>query len=67
MAKQKLKTHSGVSKRFKRTGTGKLVRRGTGLRHNLTGKVRARKRRLKAMVVVEKANEPRVNRLLPYS
>ncbi|TLY20779.1 MAG: 50S ribosomal protein L35, partial [Nitrospirae bacterium] len=26
MAKQKLKTHKGVKKRFRRTGTGKLMR-----------------------------------------
>ena len=67
MAKQKLKSHSGVSKRFRRTGTGKLVRRGAGLRHNLTGKSRSTKRRLKETVVVDKTNESNLNRLMPYS
>ncbi len=42
----KLKTHKGASKRFKKTGTGKVVRHHAFARHILTSKSRARKRRL---------------------
>lgn len=66
MAGQKLKSHSGVSKRFRRTGTGKLVRRSAGMRHNLTKKARARKRRLKQLAVVDQSDRQTINRLMPY-
>ena len=34
----KLKTHKGASKRFKKTGTGKITRHHSGARHILTSK-----------------------------
>ena len=40
----KLKTHKGASKRFKKTGTGKVVRGHAFARHILTSKSRKRKR-----------------------
>ena len=46
MAGQKLKTHKGVKKRFRRTGTGKLMRNQAYKRHILTSKNKNRKRRL---------------------
>jgi large subunit ribosomal protein L35 len=61
----KLKTHSGAKKRFKRSGTGKLVRKKAGRRHLLTGKGRDRKRRLKGSVVLSPAFTLAVNRILP--
>jgi|GEM_PF-236021 large subunit ribosomal protein L35 len=67
MATQKLKTHSGSSKRFSRSGTGKLMRRKSGRRHLLTGKARNRKRRLKSVTAIEKAAARTANRLLPYN
>ena len=42
----KLKTHKGASKRFKKTGTGKVVRNHAFARHILTSKSRKRKRKL---------------------
>jgi len=39
----KLKTHKGASKRFKKTGTGKVVRQHAFARHILTSKSRKRK------------------------
>lgn len=63
--KLKTKTHSGAKKRFRRTGTGKLVRRKAGGRHLLTGKARDRKRRLKGAVEVASTSTPALNRLLP--
>lgn len=66
MGKQKLKTHSGAAKRFRRTGTGKLVRRKAGRRHILTSKRRDRKRRLKGTTLVDKTSTQALSRMLPY-
>jgi large subunit ribosomal protein L35 len=59
------KTRKAVSKRFKITGTGKVLRRRQGKRHLLQGKSRKLKRSLgKAVLVAEvdvkaiKANMP---------
>jgi large subunit ribosomal protein L35 len=62
----KLKTHRGAAKRFKKTGTGKIVRHHAFARHILTSKSRARKRKLGQSVVVDPANAPTVARMLPY-
>jgi large subunit ribosomal protein L35 len=43
---QKKKTHRGAKKRFKLTGTGKVMRHKSMKRHILTKKSRTRKRRL---------------------
>jgi large subunit ribosomal protein L35 len=48
----KLKTHRGAVKRFKRTGTGKIVRHHASARHILTSKTRKRKRKLRKGVEV---------------
>jgi len=42
----KLKTHKGAAKRFKKTGTGKIVRHKAGLRHILSSKAKKRKKQL---------------------
>ncbi|MGQ2915378.1 50S ribosomal protein L35 [Microbacterium aurantiacum] len=42
----KQKTHSGAKKRFKLTGSGKLMKQQAGMRHNLEGKSSRRTRRL---------------------
>ena len=62
----KLKTHKGASKRFKKTGTGKVKRRHAFSRHILTSKPRSRKRKLSEGVIADKANEPKLLRMLPY-
>jgi large subunit ribosomal protein L35 len=67
MAGMKLKSHSGASKRFRRTGSGKLVRRKAGRRHILTSKNRDRKRRLKGTATVDPTMILSVGRLLPYN
>lgn len=61
----KLKTHRGAAKRFKKTGTGKVVRHHAFARHILTSKARARKRRLGQSVVVDPADAPGVKAMLP--
>ncbi|MEK7407656.1 MAG: 50S ribosomal protein L35 [Acidobacteriota bacterium] len=62
----KLKTHKGAAKRFRKTGTGKLVRRHAFARHILTSKSRARKRKLGQSVIVGEANESALKQMLPY-
>ncbi len=62
----KLKTHKGAAKRFKKTGTGKVVRHHSFARHILTSKPRSRKRRLGQGVVADAANQPTLQRMIPY-
>jgi large subunit ribosomal protein L35 len=62
----KLKTHKGAAKRFKKTGTGKAVRRHAFSRHILTSKTRSRKRRLGKSAVADNANQDEILRMLPY-
>ncbi|MGQ0556073.1 MAG: 50S ribosomal protein L35 [Nitrospiraceae bacterium] len=63
----KMKTHSGTSKRFTKTGSGKIVRRKAGKRHILTSKRHDRKRRLSGTAVVDSTVVSTLNRLLPYT
>ncbi len=63
----KLKTHKGASKRFKRTGSGKLMRKKAGRRHILTSKARDGKRRLKGSAAVDAGSTYAIGRMLPYS
>jgi large subunit ribosomal protein L35 len=62
----KLKSHRGAAKRFKKTGTGKIVRHHAYARHILTSKTRSRKRKLVKSAVVDPSNSPRVKEMLPY-
>ena len=61
----KLKTHKGASKRFKKTGTGKIIRHHAFARHILTSKSRKRKRALRKSAVVDDANVHAVREMLP--
>ncbi|HZS11346.1 MAG TPA: 50S ribosomal protein L35 [Nitrospirales bacterium] len=63
----KMKSHSGVSKRFRKTGTGKIMRRRANRRHILTSKNKDRKRQLRGAVVVDATDRLRLSRLMPYS
>jgi len=62
----KLKTHSGASKRFKTTETGKIKRKKAYKGHLMTGKSSKRARRLRKASLIEKANYGNIKRLLPY-
>lgn len=62
----KLKSHRGAAKRFKKTGTGKIMRHHAYARHILTSKSRSRKRKLVQGVVLDPADAAKVNRMLPY-
>ena len=62
----KLKTHRGAAKRFKRTGTGKIVRSKAFKQHILTSKTRSRKRKLKGTSLVSDQDTAKLRRMLPY-
>ena len=52
----KLKTHRGAAKRFRKTGTGKIKRSHAYAKHILTKKSRHRKRKLRKSGLVSKAD-----------
>ena len=60
----KMKTHSGAKKRFRRTATGKLRARHAFSTHILEKKSPKRKRHFAEPVVVAKADQKRVRKLL---
>ncbi len=62
----KLKTHSGAAKRFHKTGTGKIKRGHAFKRHILTSKGTKRKRQLDRDVMLDKADVPKIKRMIPY-
>ncbi len=62
----KRKTNRGAAKRFKITGSGKLKRKKAYLRHILTSKSKKTKRKLRHPGLIDKADEKRIRRLLPY-
>jgi large subunit ribosomal protein L35 len=63
----KLKTHSGAAKRFHKTGSGKVKRGQTKMRHILTSKATKTKRKLGGGVLVSEADLPKVLRMIPYA
>ena len=60
----KMKTHKGTAKRFRKTGTGKLVRQQANRRHIMEKKPTKRTRRLDGRTDVATADVPRIKRLL---
>lgn len=60
----KQKTHSGTKKRFKITGTGKVMKQQAGMRHNLEVKAPGRKARLNQDQVLSPADAKVVKKLL---
>ena len=60
----KNKTHSGTKKRFRVTGSGKLMREKANKRHLLEHKSSRRTRRIAGDVVVSAADTPRIKKLL---
>ncbi|MBY8882535.1 MULTISPECIES: 50S ribosomal protein L35 [Actinacidiphila] len=60
----KNKTHSGTSKRFKITGSGKVLRERAGKRHLLEHKPSSKTRALTGTVEVAPADAKKVKKLL---
>jgi large subunit ribosomal protein L35 len=62
-----IKTRKSVSKRFKITGTGKVIHRGAGRRHLLQGKNSKRRRRLRNATLLGSTDVYRILQNLPFS
>ncbi|WP_037570951.1 50S ribosomal protein L35 [Phaeacidiphilus oryzae] len=60
----KNKTHSGASKRFKLTGSGKVLRQRAGRRHLLEHKSSTLTRRLAGTVEMAPADAKKIKKLL---
>jgi large subunit ribosomal protein L35 len=60
----KMKSHTGMGKRVKVTGTGKIVSQQAGLRHNLEKKPSTMTRRMTGTVEVNKVDTKRIKKLL---
>ncbi len=60
----KQKTHSGAKKRFKVTGSGKLMKQQAGMRHNLEVKSGKRKRSLNQEQTLAPQDAKVIKRLL---
>ncbi|MET8911340.1 50S ribosomal protein L35 [Micromonospora sp. NPDC004551] len=60
----KMKSHTGMGKRVKVTGKGKIVAQQCGLRHNLEKKPSTQTRRLTGTVELAKAETKRIKKLL---
>lgn len=60
----KQKSHSGAKKRFKITGSGKVMKQQSGMRHNLEVKSSRRTRRLNEDQVLPNSDAKIIKRLL---
>ena len=60
----KQKTHSGAKKRFKITGSGKVMKQGAGMRHNLEVKSGKQKRALNQERVLAPQDAKVIKKLL---
>ena len=62
----KVKTKRAAAKRFKQTGTGKLVRHKAYKSHILTKMSTKRKRNLRKAAVVDETNAKVMKKIMPY-
>jgi large subunit ribosomal protein L35 len=60
----KMKTHKGTAKRFRLTGTGKLMRRRANMNHLLEHKSSRRTRRLGKEVTLAPSDVKEIKKLL---
>ena len=60
----KMKPHTGMGKRVRVTGRGKIVAEQAGKRHRLEGKSSHVTRRMTGVVEVSKADRKRIRKLL---
>lgn len=63
----KLKTRRAAAKRFKRSGSGKFIRRRAFKSHLLEHKSAARKTRLGQKTVVRETETENISLMMPYS
>jgi len=62
----KIRTNRAAAKRFKKTGSGKIVRAKAFKSHILTKKSPKRKRALRQGTVVDAINVGALRRMMPY-
>ena len=62
----KMKTHKGTAKRFRRTGSGKLMRSKAFKSHILTKKDTKRCRRLRSTTYADATTEATIRKMIPY-
>lgn len=62
----KVKTRRSAAKRFRTTGSGKIVRRRAFKNHLLQHKTTKRKRDLSKLTIVDERDEANVRLMLPY-
>lgn len=63
----KMKTHRSSAKRFRVTGTGKVMRRKAFRKHLIVSKDGSRLRRISGDAVVSEQDAQRVKECLPYA
>ena len=61
------KTKKAVAKRFKITGTGKVLRSQAARRHLLQGKSAKRKRQLAKSILVHETDMARIKENMPFA
>jgi large subunit ribosomal protein L35 len=62
----KMKTHSGLSKRVKRTASGKLVRAHAFAFHKAEAKSSKRKRHLRGTTTISASDQKRIKQMVAY-
>ncbi|HEY3066193.1 MAG TPA: 50S ribosomal protein L35 [Methylomirabilota bacterium] len=62
----KMKTKRGAAKRLKKTASGKLKRHRGWKSHLLEAKNPKRRRKLRKALLVSEADQPRLEKLVPY-
>lgn len=62
----KLKTRKAAAKRFRKSGSGKLIRRKAFKNHMLEHKTTSRKSRLSKLSLVHERDAENVELMLPY-
>ena len=62
----KLKTRRAAAKRFRRSGSGKIMRRKAFKNHLLERKDQDRKRKLSKITTVHENDEKNVEKMMPY-
>jgi large subunit ribosomal protein L35 len=62
----KLKTHKGAARRFKITGTGKVMHRKGHISHLRTRKARRAQQVIDKLMMASKPMQKTVHELLPY-
>ena len=63
----KMKTRKSASKRYKITGTGKILRRKAGISHLKEHKLPKAKNDNKGFIEVSKGDSYKIKKMLPYA